>query len=316
MSAGKELRRQIQEHELPHEAFKEQLLYFSRQIADAREGLGPRMEWLVGPSRVGKSMLIESLARASPETRTGGRREVPVLWVNVLPATSPKLLPTSVLQALGINLPPRSNSSGVIFNRMVDQLRLAGTRVVMFEEASHLVEPGARMPPRAAGDWFKSLYELKISVFLFGVPRLARLFESNEQLKMRASPRREFRPYDFRVKGDQAAFAACVRTYADLFERNGWPIRVSLSELVPHCYLVCGGLVGVLSRFMQELARLISYEPPRPLTWEDCSIASKNVHAAGHPDFPPFAKRETNELELSAAHSSVLALNDMAPRRL
>ncbi len=41
--------------------------------------------------------------------------------------------------------------------RMIDQLRLAKTRVLIFEEASHLVEPGARGPPRAAGDWFKSV---------------------------------------------------------------------------------------------------------------------------------------------------------------
>ena len=41
--------------------------------------------------------------------------------------------------------------------RMFEQLQLAGTRVTLFEEASHLVESSASVPPRASGDWFKVL---------------------------------------------------------------------------------------------------------------------------------------------------------------
>ena len=59
--------------------------------------------------------------------------------------------PASVLMALQVPIPRLGLTSGVMFNRMVDQLRLAQTRVIIFEEASHLVEAGARVPPRAAG---------------------------------------------------------------------------------------------------------------------------------------------------------------------
>ncbi len=317
MNQAKELRRRIESCELQHPAFMEQFSFLKRRIDDARDGFASRIEWVVGPSRVGKSMLINALARANSEVRVDGMRQVPVLVVRVSPNISPVLLPTSVLTALGVPTPQRGNTSGVMLDLMEDQLELAGTRVLMFEEASHLVEPGARVPPRAAGDWFKSVADsLNMTVLLFGVPRLERLIDSNEQLRLRASARREFRPYDFRIQAEQIAFASCVRTYADLFCEAGWPIELPLESLVLHCYLLSGGLVGVLSRFVQELACQLDYESPRPLTLNDCQFAASGIEAAGHPDFPAFEKAEVSAVELNAAHAHVLETNGLAVRRL
>ncbi|MDY7786951.1 TniB family NTP-binding protein [Burkholderia ubonensis] len=310
MNQAQELRRNIESCELQHPAYKEKLDALKQSIDDARDGFASRIEWIVGPSRVGKSMLINSLARANAESKRDGCRHVPVLVVPMLPSVSPKLLPSSVLDALG--MPLKGPSSGVLDAHMVKQLKNAGTRVLMFEEASHLVEPGARVPPRAAGDWFKWVADtLNMTIMLFGVPRLAKLFESNEQLRARASTRMEFRPYDFRSPSDQQAFASCVRTYGDLFREYGWPIELPLKLLVTQCYLLTGGLVGVLSKFMQELASQLRYEAPRPLTIEDCRLAAGAIHAAGHPDFPAFAKLEASLIELTTAHAYVLETNGM-----
>jgi len=317
VNQAQKLRKSIESCELQHLAFKEQLDVLTRYIEDAKDGFASRIEWIVGPSRVGKSMLLNALARANPESKPDGKRRVPVLVVPVLPNISPLLLPSSVLSALGVPLQQKGLTSGVMFNRMVDQLRLAATRVLLFEEASHLVEPGARVPPRAAGDWFKSLADaLNITIMLFGVPRLAKLFESNEQLRLRASAKREFRPYDYRSPSDQTAFASCVRTYVDLFSEFGWPIELPLKLLVTQCYLLTGGLVGVLSKFMQELASQLRYEARRPLTMEDCRLAAGAIEAAGHPDFPAFVRSEVSPIELTTAHAYVLDTNGMSMNRI
>jgi hypothetical protein len=258
-------------------------------------------------------MLINTLSRSHPETRLQGRRHVPVLVVPIPPNISPVLLPVSVLLALGLPLPQRGITSGVMFNRMVEQLRLANTRVLIFEEASHLVEPGARVPPRAAGDWFKSLGDvLNMTLILFGVPRLQKLFESNEQLRLRASAKREFRPYDMRDATQKKAFATCVGTYADLFKRGGWPFGLDFSDLVLQCYLLSGGLVGVLSRFMQELASQLRGETARAITIEDCRAAAKSIESAGHPDFLAFQASDVSPIALNAAHGCVLETNSMS----
>lgn len=316
MSQVRELRRRIEGCELQHPAFMDQFSFLKRRIDDARDGFASRIEWVIGPSRVGKSMLINALSRINQEVIVEGARQVPVLVVRVSPNISPVLLPTSVLTALGVPLPQRGNTSGAMLTRMEEQLKLAGTRVLMFEEASHLVEPGARVPPRAAGDWFKSVADnLNITILLFGVPRLERLIDSNEQLRLRASARREFRPYDFRIHAEQMAFASCVRTYADLFREAGWPIELPLESLVLHCYLLSGGLVGVLSRFVQELSSQVAYESPRALTLNDCRFAANGIEAAGHPDFPSFEAAQVSSLQLSAAHAHVLETNGLSVRR-
>lgn len=317
MTSAKELRRIIEDVELEHLAFKHLFDFMRRRIDDALEGFAPRIEWVVGPSRVGKTMLSKALARLYPESKLDGRRHVPFLPVFLPPSVSPVLLPISVLGALGMPLPTRGQTSGLMFNRMADQLRLAGTRFILFEEASHLVEIGARVPPRAAADWFKCLSDGgDLTLALTGVPRLERLFDSNEQLRLRASARKEFLPYDYRSQEERLAFAACVRTYADLFRDAGWPIELHIDVLVPHCYLLTGGLVGILSRFMQELASQVANEKPRSLSWNDCGAAASAIAAAGHPDFPAFKKEEVSAAELGAAHAYVLETNGMKVRRV
>lgn len=62
-----------------------------------------------------------------------------------------------------------------------------------------------------------------LTILMFGVPRLERLFASNEQLRTRASTRREFRPYDARNPQEFRDFAVCVNTYAQLFQKHGYP---------------------------------------------------------------------------------------------
>lgn len=317
MSSSKELRHRIEKCELQHPAFIELHRFLKQRIDDRRDGFESRIEWVVGPSRVGKTMLINALGRINPEIKVDGKRQVPVLTVPITPNISPVLLPTSVLMALGVPLPQRGITSGVMFNRMVEQLRLAQTKVLLFEEASHLVEPGARVPPRAAGDWLKSVADhLNITIVLFGVPRLERLFESNEQLRLRASSRREFRPYDSRSSDGQMAFFSCVRTYADLFNDSGWPIDLTLQLLVAQCYLLSGGLIGVLSRFMQELASQLAYESHRVVTFDDCKAAARAIESAGHPDFPAFEKFEVSAVELNLAHAHVLETNNMTVCRI
>ncbi len=301
VTPAKKLRIAIETCELPHMAFQVQFKALRMRIEDALDGAASRIERVVGPSRVGKSMLIQALRRSFPETKIDGRRQVPVLVVPIPTPVSPLQLPSSVLEALGLPVQV-SMKSGHLFTRMRDQLKLAGTRVVIFEEAGHLVELGARVPPRAAGDWFKMLADsLNLTLLLFGVPRLERLFEHNEQLRMRASAARWMMPYDSRLPDSLQAFHGCVATYANLFKEAGYPIDVPAPALTYQCYLLTGGLIGVLSRFMQELASQMAFESPRPLTFADCQAAALCIEAAGSRLIPAFERPEAMLADIAPA---------------
>lgn len=307
MNRAAELRRSIETCRLSHAAYAEHYRWLKDRIDDALDGFSPRIEGLIGPSRAGKSMLLEALEQDYPATRINGVRAVPVLRVKLPPAISPKLFPAELLKALQVPIPAKVKSSGELLGRVCEQFKLAGTRVLLLDEASHFVEPGTRVPPRAAGDMVKSLSDdANLSIFATGIPHLERLFQSNEQLRLRASARRMFKPYNFAEAEDRKAFAQCVRTYADLFAQYGWPIDMEFAALVKQCYFHCGGLIGVLSAFMRELSIRKRDESPRALTLEDCLSAARRTEGTGHALHKPFESEEVSAAELNQAYGYVL----------
>jgi len=283
VTPAQQLRRDIETCELPHPMFVAHLSALKRRIDDALAGFAPKIVRVPGPSGVGKSSLIATLSRDYHETRIDGRRHVPVLVVEVPQSATAKLLPQSVLRALGIQVPSRM-TAGAMFDLMVMQLRLAGTRVVIFDEIAHLVDEGSRVPPRAASDWLKTLADtLGMTLILFGIPRLERLFSANEQLRRRACPARSFLPYDASDIEQMTAYVSCVTNYARLFAAAGYPIDVRPRVLTQQSYLLTGGLIGVLADFMRELASSMANEAPRAITYADCQKALEDVSHAGSP---------------------------------
>lgn len=317
MNPGTALRRALQDFELPHPKFQGLAGRLDKCNTDANAGFEPRIEYVIGPSRVGKTALIKRLQRLNPENRDGTRRRVPVLFAKVMPGISWMMLPHGVIKALGVPPPRASAKSGEVTTFLQNQLRNAGTRTIFFEEASHLVDVGSRVPPRASGDWFKDLSEQnELTLLMFGVPRLRRLFQSNEQLDERASAPLEFRPYDSRAMSELHAFAGCVKSYAKHFESSGFPFAVPMNDLIGQCYLLTGGLVGILSKFMRELAAAMEYEAPRMVSWADCLAAATVIGSSGHPDWPPFAGTDATPIALAAAHAHVMETNGMSVRMI
>ena len=283
MTPAQQLRRDIETCELAHPMFAAHAQALQQCIDEALAGFAPKVTRVPGPSGVGKSSLIAALARRYPQERVNGRLQAPVLVVQVPQYASAKQLPGCVLQALGLPL-QRNMTAAAMFEAMHKQLELAGTRVVVFDEISHLVDEGARVPPRAASDWLKMLLETaNVTLMVFGIPRLERLFMANEQLRRRSRPARMFLPYDGSDAQQMRDYAACVATYACLFAAAGYPIDVPTRALVQQSYLLTGGLIGVLADFMRELARQVALEAPRALSYADCQRASGEVSHAGSP---------------------------------
>lgn len=288
MTPARQLRRDIETCELAHPMFLEHTHALKQSIDDALAGFEAKVVRVPGPSGVGKSSLIATLSRAYPQTRVNGRLIAPVLIATVPQSASAKQLPICVLQALGVQV-TKSMTVGSMFELMKTQMDLAGTRVVIFDEISHLVDEGARVPPRAASDWLKALVDkTKVALIVFGIPRLERLFSANEQLRRRSRPARVFWPYDATDAKQMAAYSACVANYARMFASAGYPISVPPRVLVQQSYLLTGGLIGVLSDFMRELARRVANCAPRSITYADCQAVLEEVSHAGSPHQLPF----------------------------
>lgn len=309
----KDVRRELESCEIAHGRYAELLAALERRIEDRLDGGAPAIECVIGPSRAGKSMLLNALRRRFPETSVEGCRRVEVLPFTLPTSVSPKHLPNAVLEALGVSSSIRSAGVAGITKRMKSQLQLAGTKVLLADEASHTVDEGTRVSYRAAADWFKETFDMNMTIVLFGLGRLRKLLDSNEQLRLRAQRPYEFRPYDCRVEAEMRQFAACVSTFASRFAKAGWPIAVPQSGLIAHCYLLSGGLVGVLSRFFQQLAYLSEGGEPRELAFADCARAALSMEASGSPLYPAFvAENGVSTPMLKAAHAAVIESSGLA----
>lgn len=311
MNTAIKLLQDLEQLEVQHPHYVSLLEHLQTRLMLAKNGMKTKVEWVIGPSRVGKSMLINALARANAAVRVNGILQMPLVVAKVPEQVSPQHLPGSVL--LGMGLPVPSGNVGAVRQRMLAQLKRAGTKAVLFEEASHIVDTGTKVPPRAAGDFFKTLSDEGFAVILFGVPRLSRL-RDNEQLRLRSAVPRVFAPYDSRIPEDRASFAACLNAYLQIFKQAGWPFGLGLQEMFEQCYLLTGGLIGVLSAFMQSLAEHRLNDMPRTLSWADCKAAADEVEGAGDKRWPAFKDRLVGASQLMYAHAQVLETNLMPIR--
>ncbi|WP_084360691.1 TniB family NTP-binding protein [Hydrogenophaga palleronii] len=307
MSQAAALRMAIQSRELPHAYFEEHMNELHMRIQDALEGNPPSCDMVVGPSRVGKSMLADALVRNYPESAKDGIRQVPVLKVRTPSPASPRVLPRSVLVALKAPVPASMASTALMYERMARQLKTAGTRVILFDEASQIVDVGTRMSPRAAGDWFKQLLDaLDISVVLLGVPRLESLLKSNEQLRLRSGAVMRFNPYSWEDIAERRQFVACTRAYVTMFEETGSRFLFDHEALVRNTYLLSGGLIGIVTKFMARLAFDIKSRENRDISFEDCAAAASRIEAASNEDFPAFSAETIADVNMNASHIFVL----------
>ncbi len=83
MSTQRDLRRALDVTIVPHTAFRAREDLLGRLLQEHQEGIEPGIDMLLGPSRIGKSEILQRLAAKYPERREGGRLTKPVLLVSV-----------------------------------------------------------------------------------------------------------------------------------------------------------------------------------------------------------------------------------------
>ncbi|MDZ4176760.1 MAG: TniB family NTP-binding protein [Hydrogenophaga sp.] len=307
MNQAKAILNNIIESELPHLFFEEHLQALKDRVEDAMEEGPPSIDCVLGPSRVGKGALIRGLDRDYPKLLEDGAHQVPLLVVPVPSPATPKLLPSSVLKALGVPLPSANLSTAFLYERMARQLKLAKTRVILFDESGHIVDKGTKVSARAAGDWFKQLVDqLNVSVVFFGIPQFEKVLDCNEQLRYRCGAVMRFNPYEWSALDEQRQFAACVVTYAKFFEKGGIQFTFDLEPLIRNCYLLSGGLVGIVNEFMFRLAKDLIRSKGQEISFEQCASTAKKIQIAVASEHVPFAEANVPSVKLQAVHSAVL----------
>ncbi|GAC1343555.1 MAG: hypothetical protein NVSMB18_19590 [Acetobacteraceae bacterium] len=161
---------------------------------------------LVGPSRVGKSAVVEHYKGLFPE-RTDGRQMIrPVMLVRLTASTKLTSLVSATLRAMGDPRPdygtPEARTA-----RVLKLLELQRVEVLIYDEFHHVINSDTDKIAYDAGEAIKSILNEKICrVVLCGVSHADRVVHSNEQLPGRLRTIVRMVPADWRDANQRRTF--------------------------------------------------------------------------------------------------------------
>ena len=142
----------------------------------------PDILFIVGDPGTGKTWIVKRFAADYPRQEHETSTNVPVLLVTVPAKCSLKRLPGAILEALGSplwNVGDEEQRS----HQLETLLKKCGVRLVILNEANHLVDRGKEKSHYLLADWIKLISEQAgVPFVLVGIPRLKVLLEVNEQL--------------------------------------------------------------------------------------------------------------------------------------
>ena len=313
---GKEIRKSVESSIFGHLTFNDAIAQLRRRVQDTLDGFNPCFEMLLGPSRCGKTEALEAIAREYPSTIVGGIRNTPVLIVYVQSGGGTRALDEAVIRALGVPVPKNVAGENGLKEFMLLQLRSAKVRVILFDEASHLVERGSRIVSEAASDWFKVLHTkaVNIGIVMSGIPRLKRLIDMNVQLRNRVGKPIVLPPYRYDDPIHRKAFASCVFAFLAEFEEQGCTLNFPMNDMVRHCYAASAGHIGLLADFFIALAQVIN--APGDITRQLCERASKTRNLPGNSHVQPFQDEKIEDDQLMEILSTELDKYELVLRPL
>ena len=189
------------------------------------------------------------IGNRNPNRVQAERDEHPVLYVEVPPKTTRKALAERILSALGATVP--ANTTEVrSTERAIAHLDRQGVKVLILDEAQHLVIPEKRQLNYEAADWVKCVANAGVcAVVLAGVSDAWEAYLYNGQLRRRSFANRRLGRFRVSEATDWKIFRGLLHRYSELLPFPGTSdLKDELTALRVHRQ--CEGLMGRLSDFI------------------------------------------------------------------
>lgn len=215
---------------------------------------------LLGDSRTGKTAVLNDIS-ASFDERLSCSGHKQVLIVPMPTAASNEALAVAIIQMIMGNLRVKGKTYQVL-NQARETMKSAGTRVLMVDEANHLVEKrstkNAQLKEnRLTADWFKELGDQSgISVVLSGLSHVSRLYLDNDQLENRGLMGTTMYPYSWCVQSDRVEFENTINGGLNHMMENGWIQNIPTDLVTRVAYFGGGGYIGKAKDFLVRIEQL------------------------------------------------------------
>lgn len=238
---------------VPHAAFQGALRRIGQCYRNAEARGNPACLAIVGPSRTGKTSVMEQFASGHPVVRTDEGLEVPILRVKTPSKPTVKSMTEIMLREMG---DPRfdKGTENARTGRLMTLMRNCGTRMAMIDEFQHFYDKGQNRVMHHAADWLKVLVDdTGIGLVVAGIPGCLATVEQNEQLRGRFRTPVTLERFDWRSPEDREEFAAILSAFYDALAKHVDLPDFTSADMAFRLYCATGGLIGYLAMLLSQV---------------------------------------------------------------
>lgn len=252
---------------------------------------------LLGESGVGKSTLLAKYVAKHPAIEHEELTEVPVFYVALGQSPTPKILAHTLLKALG---DPKWHVGKEVelTARLVFLIKQCRVRLVIIDEANHLIDRGGEKTLHTAADWLKRLVDAtRVSFVLAGIPRTRRLLATNDQLRERFREVIEIDRFSVANKSAEHEFRSALGVFKG-YLRELPTIDLSGAAIVRLFAFATDGRLRDIRRLLVRAVERACEQPEPRLTDAVLADAFRTVIYPGSPDKRNPFHKAFNEMPL------------------
>ena len=187
------------------------------------------------------------------------QKEVPVVKVELQMNPTISSMCSSILERLDVPVGKyRTDAEKTV--HVVNSLKLAKTRVVIFDEAQHLYEATSQKSTSAklanSRNWLKYFgNQLGILIVLSGMETVHMIFGNDFQLERRTLDSIPVQPFDIKNKESWKDFLSVLKAYEKVIHESGYStVSFTDSIIAKRFFHATGGYIGILTSLLNELA--------------------------------------------------------------
>jgi len=253
---------------------------------------------LLGESGVGKTTLLMKYRDGHPVIEHDELTEVPVLYVAIGPSPTPKALASAILRALGDPKCDMGKEVDLTY-RLILLIKLCRVRLVIMDEANHLIDRGGDKTHHVAADWLKRLVDAtRVSFVLAGIPRASRLLEKNDQLRSRFREIIEIERFSVQTESAELEFRGVLGAFKKEYLHDVPALDISSATMARKFAFATDGRLRDIRRLLARAVELAYRETQPRLTDGVLAESFRAVIYRGAPDKRNPLHKAFNEVPL------------------
>ena len=261
-----------------HAAFQAAVREIETCFEFALEVSEPICVALIGPSRTGKSRVLDACERQHPKLRCSDGMSVPILRVTAPSKPTVKGLAELLLEGLGAVDATRGTE--IERTRRVKSLMCnTQTRMLMIDEFQHFFDKGTRLIMHHVADWLKILVdETRCALVVAGLPSCQTVIDSNEQLAGRFHAPIEMPRLSWENLEQREEFIGILSAFHKVLSQHLQMPEFQREAMAFRFYCATGGLIGYLTKILRRAVWQAIGRETKEITLEDlCEAHEKAV---------------------------------------